>query len=56
MEGDQEIFKGILEPFIVDPITKVLKKQHLHVDYTSQFFEDEELLDTAIVPNNRYCN
>ena len=29
MEGDKDIFKGILEPFIVDPITKGLKKQQL---------------------------
>jgi hypothetical protein len=54
MEGDQEIFKGILEPFIVDPVTEVFKKQCLDVDCTFKYFEDEELPDTVIVPNNRY--
>jgi hypothetical protein len=27
MEGDEEIFKAILEPFIVDTVTEGLKKQ-----------------------------
>jgi hypothetical protein len=27
MEGDKEIFKAILEPLIVDPVTKGFKKQ-----------------------------
>jgi hypothetical protein len=55
MEGDQEIFKAILEPFIVDSVTEVFKKQRLNIDGTSKNLEDEELSDLVIVACNQYC-
>jgi hypothetical protein len=41
MEGDEEIFKAILEPFIVDTVTEGLKKQRIDGDDA----EVEELPD-----------
>jgi hypothetical protein len=55
MEGDKEIFKAILEPLIVDPATKGLKKQHLDAYEAADDVELEELLDPVIQPLNRYC-
>jgi hypothetical protein len=53
IEGDQEIFKAILEPLIVDPVTEIFKKQRLDADGTSKNFEDEEPPDTIIIAYNR---
>jgi hypothetical protein len=55
MEGDKEIFKAILEPFIVDTITEGFKKQQLDANDTVDDVEVEELPDSIIVPLNRYC-
>jgi hypothetical protein len=55
MEGDKEIFKAILEPFIVDTITEGFKKQRLDgVDATDDV-EVEELPNAVITPLNQYC-
>jgi hypothetical protein len=43
MEGDKEIFKAILEPLIVDPISEALKKQRLEATSTADDIEVEEL-------------
>jgi hypothetical protein len=55
MEGDKEIFKAILEPLIVDPVSEALKKQRLEATSTANDLELEELLDPIIQPLNRYC-
>jgi hypothetical protein len=52
---DQDIFKAILEPLIVDPLIEVFKKQRLDAQHALENFEDEKLLDTVIVPVNRCC-
>jgi hypothetical protein len=56
MEGDKEIFKAILEPLIVAPITEGFKKQRLDATSTANDLEVEEYLDIVIIPLNRYCN
>jgi hypothetical protein len=53
MEGDQEIFKAILESLIMDFVTEVFKKQHLDVDGTFENFDDEELLAMVIIARNQ---
>jgi hypothetical protein len=55
MEGDKEIFKAILEPLIVDPVSEAFKKQRLEATSTTHVLEDDELPDTDIIPFNRYC-
>jgi hypothetical protein len=55
MEGDKEIFKAILEPLIVDPVSEALKKQRLEATSTADDIEVEELEDPVILPLNRYC-
>jgi hypothetical protein len=55
MEGDKDIFKAILEPLILDPITEGLKKQRLEATGTANDLEDEEFPDIDIIPLNRYC-
>jgi hypothetical protein len=55
IEGDKEIFKGILEPLIMDPVSEALKKQRLEATSTTYVLEGEELPDTVIIPLNRYC-
>jgi hypothetical protein len=55
MEGDKEIFKAILEPFIVDPVSKVLKKQQLEATSIVDILEIDELPDPVITPLNQYC-
>jgi hypothetical protein len=52
MEGDKEIFKGILEPLIVDPVSEALKKQQLEATSTTHVLEGDELPDTDIIPFN----
>jgi hypothetical protein len=54
MEGDKEIFKAILEPLIVDPVTEGFKKQQLDTNDAIDDVEVEELPDTSIVLLNRY--
>ena len=55
MEGDKEIFKGLLEPLIVDPISEALKKQRLEATSTTHVLEGDDLPDSVIIPINRYC-
>jgi hypothetical protein len=55
MERNKKIFRAILEPFIVAPVTKGFKKQQLDAISASDDLEVEEFLDTVIVPFNRYC-
>ena len=55
MEGDKEIFKAILEPFIVDIVTKGFKKQRLDATATNNDVEVKEYPNTVIVLLNRYC-
>jgi hypothetical protein len=52
MEGDKEIFKAILEPLIVDPISEALKKQQLEATSTADVLEIDELPDPVIIPLN----
>jgi hypothetical protein len=54
MEGDKEIFKAILEPLILDHVTKGLKKQRLETNSTAEI-EVEELPDIDITPLNQFC-
>jgi hypothetical protein len=51
MEGDEEIFKAILEPLIVDTVIEGFKKQRIDGDDA----EVEELPDPIFIPLNRYC-
>jgi hypothetical protein len=55
MEGDKEIFKAILEPLIVDHVSKALKKQRLEATSTVDDVELKELPDPIIQPLNQYC-
>jgi hypothetical protein len=48
MEGDKEIFKAILEPLIVDPVSEALKKQRLEAFSIVDDVELEELEDPVI--------
>jgi hypothetical protein len=55
MEGDKEIFKAILEPLIVDPVSEALKKQRLEATSTADVLEIDEFPDPVITSLNRYC-
>jgi hypothetical protein len=55
MEGDEEIFKAILKPLIVDNITEGLKKQRIDGDDAVDDAEVEELPDPFFTLLNRYC-
>jgi hypothetical protein len=55
MEGNEEIFKAILKPLIVDTVTEGFKKQQIDGDDAADDVEVEELLDPVITPLNRYC-
>jgi hypothetical protein len=55
MEGDEAIFKAILEPLIVDTITEGFKKQRIDGDDAVDDVEVEELPDPVITPLNQYC-
>jgi hypothetical protein len=55
MEGDKDIFKAMLKPLIVDPITEGLKKQRLEATSTIDDLEVDELPNIDIMPLNRYC-
>ena len=48
MEGNKKIFKAILKPLIVDPITKSFRKQQLDGNGVVDDVEVEVLL-------NQYC-
>jgi hypothetical protein len=48
MEGDKEIFKAILEPLIVDTVTKGFKQQRFDGDDAADDVEVEELPDPVI--------
>jgi hypothetical protein len=54
MEGDEEIFKAILEPLIVDTVTEGLKKQRIDGDDAVDDAEVEELPDLVFTPLHRY--
>jgi hypothetical protein len=55
MEGDEEIFKAILDPLIVDTVPEGLKKQRIDGDDAVDDAEVEELPDPIFTPLNRYC-
>jgi hypothetical protein len=55
MEGDEEIFKAILEPLIVDTITEGFKKQQLDGIDAADDVDLEEFLDVVIQRLNQYC-
>jgi hypothetical protein len=55
MEGDEEIFKAILEPLIVDTVIEGFKKQRIDGVDAADDVEVEELLDLVFIPLNRYC-
>jgi hypothetical protein len=55
MEGDEVIFKAILEPLIVDTVTKGFKKQRIDGVDAADDVEVEELPDPIFTPLNRYC-
>jgi hypothetical protein len=55
MEGDEEIFKAILEPLIVDTVTEGFKKQRIDVVDVADDVDLEELPDPVFIPLNRYC-
>jgi hypothetical protein len=48
MEGDKEIFKAILEPLIMDTVTKGFRKQRLDGHDAVDDVEFEELRDPVI--------
>jgi hypothetical protein len=52
MEGDKEIFKAILEPLIVDPVSEALKKQRLKATSTTHVLKGNKLPDIDIIPLN----
>jgi hypothetical protein len=55
MEENEEIFKAILEPLIVDIVTEGFKKQRINGDDAIDDVEVEELPDPVFTPLNRYC-
>ena len=54
IEGDKKIFKAILEPLIMDTISKAFKKQWLDGYDAVDDVELEELPDAIIQLLNRY--
>jgi hypothetical protein len=55
MEADKEIFQGLLEPLIADPVSVAHKKQRVEAASTTHVLEDDDYPDTVITPLNRYC-
>jgi hypothetical protein len=55
MEGDEVIFKAILEPLIVDTVSEGFKKQQIDGVDPANDVEVEELPDPVFTPLNRYC-
>jgi hypothetical protein len=55
IEGDEEIFKAILEPLIAAPVTEGSKKQRLDANPINKVLQIEELANTIIIPLNQYC-
>jgi hypothetical protein len=47
IEGDKDIFKAILEPLIVNPVTEGFKKQRLDATSTADDLEVKEYPDTV---------
>jgi hypothetical protein len=41
MEEDEDIFKSILQPLIVEPVAEVSKKLHLEAQGALDVFEEE---------------
>jgi hypothetical protein len=54
MEGDDEIFKAILKPLIVDTVTEGFKKKRIDGDDAVDDAEVEKLPDPVFTPLNRY--
>ena len=54
IEGDEKIFKAILEPLIMDTITEGFKKQRIDGDDAVDEVEVEELQDPIFTPLNQY--
>jgi hypothetical protein len=54
MEGDDEIFKAILKPLIVDTVTDGFKKKRIDGDDAVDDAEVEKLPDPVFTPLNRY--
>jgi hypothetical protein len=52
MEGDEVIFKAILEPLIVDIVTEGFKKQRIDGVHAADDVEVEELPDPVFTPLN----
>jgi hypothetical protein len=55
IEGDEEIFKAILEPLIMDTETKGFKKQRIDGIDAADDVDLEELPDPIFTRLNRYC-
>jgi hypothetical protein len=55
MEGDEEIFKAILKPLIVDTMTEGFKKQRIDGVDAADDVDLEELPNPIFTPLNRYC-
>jgi hypothetical protein len=55
MEEEEEIFKAILEPLIVDTVTEGFKKQRIDGVDAVDDVEVEELPDPVFIPLNQYC-
>jgi hypothetical protein len=55
MEGDEEIFKAILEPLIVDTVIEGFKKQRIDGVDAADDVDLEELPDPVFTLLNRYC-
>ena len=55
IEGDEEIFKAILESLIVDTINEGYKKQQIDGNDAIDDVEVEELPDPVFTPLNQYC-
>jgi hypothetical protein len=55
MEGDEVIFKAILEPLIVDTVTEGFNYQRIDGVDAADDVEIEELPNAVIKPLNRYC-
>ena len=54
MEGNEEIFKAILEPLIVDTITEGFKKQKIDGNDAADDVEIEELPNPIITPLSKF--
>jgi hypothetical protein len=56
LEDDELIFNSILKPLIVEPLTKVVKRQKLDNPASTSNSDDEvELPAPIIVRQNQFC-